>query len=102
MQKDKSTHSFDWGVFRSQKLTHKGEEAEFELPYGFMLSTSQPKRYNIAFFDTMTRNEMQDKIQNLKEEWIKLLIKEIQEKGIQDETIISKNIMMSFLKLPFM
>ena len=99
-QKDKSTHSFDWGVFRSQKLTHKGEEAEFELPYGFMLSTSQPKRYNIAFFDTMTRNEMQDKIQNLKEEWIKLLIKEIQEKGIQDETIISKKYYDEFSQAP--
>lgn len=97
-QKDNSTHSFDWGVFRSQKLTHKGEEAEFELPYGFMLSTLQPKRYNVAFFDTRTRNEMLDKIQKLKEEWIKILSNEVREKGIPDETTISKKYYDEFSK----
>lgn len=37
-ERDNSTHNFEWGAFRSQKLTHKGEEAEIELPYGLRLS----------------------------------------------------------------
>jgi hypothetical protein len=65
-----------------------------------MLSTSQPKRYNIAFFDTETRDEMQIKVQNLKEEWMKLLIEEIQEQGIQDETRISKKYYDVFFQTP--
>jgi len=87
-QKDGSRHLFEWGVFRSQKLTHKGEEAEFELPYGFILSTSQPKRYNIVFFDTSTRDEMQNIIRKVKEEWEKLISES--QKGITTPEIISK------------
>lgn len=75
-QKDESKHLFDWSVFRSQKLTYKGREAEFELPYGFMLNTSQPKRYNISFVDTDTRGEMQDIIRKLREAWTKLIFSE--------------------------
>jgi len=75
-QKDNSTHIFEWGVFRSQKLTHKGEEAEFELPYGFMLTTSFPKRYNIVFVDMETRNEMQTMLQRVRTKWVEFISKE--------------------------
>ncbi len=68
-EKDNSTHNFEWGAFRSQKLTHKGEEAEIELPYGFMLTTSQPKRYNIVFFDNDVRYQMQDELQKVQVKW---------------------------------
>jgi hypothetical protein len=81
-QKDDSRHSFDWGVFRSQKLTHMGEEAEFELPYGLMLNISQPKRYNIVFGDTDTRDDMQDIMREVKEAWSGLILDELQRRGI--------------------
>jgi len=77
-QKDSSKHLFDWTFFRSQKLTSKGQEAEFELPYSFMLSTSQPKRYNISFVDTNTRQEMQKIIQKVRQAWTDLISPEIQ------------------------
>lgn len=75
--KDKSKHQFEWGLFRSQKLTLKGEEGEFELPYGFMLITTQPKRYNISFIDTKTREEMNTSMIKLTSEWNTLLSKSI-------------------------
>ncbi len=73
-QKDNSIHLFDWGVFRTQKLTHKGESAELELPYGFMLNTLSPKRYNIVFFDMQTKNEMYNIIQGIEIEWGNILL----------------------------
>lgn len=57
-QKDHSKHLFEWGLFRVLKLTHKGEEAEAELPYGFALASNQPKRYNILFIDVNTKDEI--------------------------------------------
>jgi len=67
--KDDSKHCFHWTVFRSQKLTLKGEEAELELPYSFMINISQPKRYNILFADMNTRDEMQAVLRNVYKEW---------------------------------
>lgn len=67
--KDDSKHYFHWTVFRSQKLTLKGEEAELELPYSFMINISQPKRYNILFADMNTRDEMQTVLRNVYKDW---------------------------------
>lgn len=58
-QKDSSTHSFERGVFRTQKLTLGGtQEESFELPSCFLLTTTQPHRYNIQFFDVATQAEI--------------------------------------------
>lgn len=90
-QRDSSKHLFDWSFFRSQKLTYKGQEAEFELPYSFILNTSQPKRYNISFVDTNTRNEMQMMIQKVKRAWTDLISLEMQAgTPLQNQTIASK------------
>jgi hypothetical protein len=58
-QKDSSKHSFEWGVFRAQRFTLGGaQEGSFELPSGFLLTTTQPRRYNIQFFDVATQAEI--------------------------------------------
>lgn len=72
-QKDSSKHVFGWGVFRSEKLTISGErQATFELPYGFMLSTSSPQRFNIQFHDMQVQSEMRQVINKVSEEWARV------------------------------
>lgn len=72
-EKDSSKHSFDWGVFRSEKITVGGQDqATFELPCGFMLSTSLPQRFNIQFHDTQVQSEMRQVVNKLSEEWSKV------------------------------
>ncbi len=73
-QKNSSRHIFDWGVFRNQKLTMSGDQNEFEIPYGFMLSTSSPRRFNIQFHDIQVKSEMQTVINKVNEEWVKGII----------------------------
>lgn len=97
-QKDSSKHFFDWGLFRSQRLTLKGEEAELELPYGLMLNTTQPKRFNILFIDQNSREEMQTILRKVSEEWSKTISKEIQAGIASNDTIISKKYYDEFSK----
>ncbi len=69
-QKDHSTHVFNWGAFRTQKLTASGaEEASVELPYGFLLTTTQPHRYNIQFFDTSLQEEIRPHLIKVAKAW---------------------------------
>jgi hypothetical protein len=69
-QKDSSKHHFEWGVFRTQKLTVSGtQEASVELPYGFMLTTTQPHRYNIQFFDNSLQAEIRPHVTTVGKEW---------------------------------
>jgi len=71
-EKDSSKHNFEWGVFRTEKLTVGGnEQASLELPSGFMLLTSVPYRYNIQFHDLPLQSEMRPIINKVKEEWSK-------------------------------
>lgn len=68
--KDNARWAFDWGVFRTQKLSSKGgEEGSFELPYGFMVSTAQPHRYNVQFFDVTLRAEIMQHVARLTTAW---------------------------------
>jgi len=71
-EKDSSTHIFEWGVFRTEKLTIEGnQQASLELPSGFMSLTSVPYRYNIQFHDLLLQSEMRPIINNVKEKWSK-------------------------------
>lgn len=68
--KDRSQHRFEWGAFRTQKFSTAGtREAEIELPAGFMLTTAQPRRYNIQFFDVTLQDEMRPHIEGVKTAW---------------------------------
>jgi hypothetical protein len=92
--KDKatSTHLFDWGLFKAQKLTLKGEEIEAELPYGIMLMENQPKRYNILFCDINTKEAMQKILRPLKEEWNKVIFEDLKSAGnLKDKEEIISN-----------
>lgn len=69
--KDGSTHRLDWGFFGSEKITLGFPENHLELASGFMLLTSQPRRYNIAFVDTQLQNEIRPIIEKVRMEWSK-------------------------------
>lgn len=66
-QKDRSNHSFDWVVFRTQALTDGS--ASLEMAYSFMLLTQQPFRYNILFRDTELFEELRPSLDRLRDEW---------------------------------
>lgn len=73
-EKDKSTHLFEWGVFRSNKISIGSEQqATLEVPASFMISTAVPYRFNIQFHDLKTKNEMQSIIAALYSKWSKLM-----------------------------
>lgn len=66
--KDNSRHTFEWGLFRSAKLSSSGtQEMSFELPSGFMLTTAQPHRYSIQFYDAMAYAEVRQHLDKLRE-----------------------------------
>jgi hypothetical protein len=90
--KDSSRHVLEWGVFRSQKISLTGSgEAFIELPAGFMLTTAQPQRYNIQFYDTAVQQEMSPHVVEVQREWQKefmnLGIGKLLELGVDAETI---------------
>ena len=73
--KDHSIHSFEWGVFRGGKVTlSTTQDVSLELPSGFMLTTTQPYRYNILFIDRSLINEMLPHIIKVREEWAKAIV----------------------------
>ena len=68
--KDSAKHTFEWALFRSQKMTLSGEQqGSFELPYGFMLSTAFPYRYNVQFHDMQLQAEQAQLMSSYSEEW---------------------------------
>jgi hypothetical protein len=69
-QKDRSRHTFNWFVFRAEKLTAAGtEDSSYEVAAGFILLTTQPYRYSILFADYATRDEMKPHIESLQAGW---------------------------------
>lgn len=71
--KDHSQHSFEWCIFRSQKITlgtsGKGEEIAVELPYSFMVMHTQPHRYNILFNDQARLEEIRPTMTSVRQAW---------------------------------
>jgi hypothetical protein len=69
-EKDQSKHRLEWGALRSAKLVvGRPEEMTLELPAGFMLSTSQPHRYNIQFHDTGLQGDIRPVLERLGRSW---------------------------------
>jgi hypothetical protein len=69
-KKDLSKHIFEWGVFRSEKIAISGDQqGTLELPSGFMLLTSSPRRFNIQFHDMQVQSEMRQVLNNVSKEW---------------------------------
>lgn len=66
--KDNAERSFDWVMFRAQKVT-AGTAQELEVPAGFMMTTQSPRRYNIQFVDLDSQNEMRPHLARLQEGW---------------------------------
>ena len=68
--KDSSQHFFNWGLFRSGKLTI-GRESEMtvELPSGFMLTTREPGRYSTLFVDSALQAEIRPHLTRVVEAW---------------------------------
>lgn len=59
-------HWFAWAAFRSPVLTFNPADAPpMELPAGFIVSQTQPHRYNIVFFDSEIQNEIRPYLERL-------------------------------------
>ncbi|MDA2931245.1 hypothetical protein MYX84_15085, partial [Acidobacteria bacterium AH-259-O06] len=68
--KDSSRHPFSWGVFRTRRLSASGtQDASVELPFGFMVTTVQPRPYDILFFDLGLQVEMQEHLDKARAVW---------------------------------
>ncbi len=75
-KKDSSTHRFEWVAFRNERMTYAGQpEGSIELPYGFMLLTSSPRRYSITFRDTETHAEMWPILRDVRQQWTEIVTK---------------------------
>ena len=71
---DQARHQFEWVAFRPIQIVLGGERQEtLELPSGFMLLTSAPKRYNIVFQDRAVAEQTRGHLDNLRREWGKQL-----------------------------
>lgn len=73
-QKDESKHKFEWAFFRSNKTTigyqiGQNEEVSVDLPAGFMVTPSQPFRYNILFSDIALFEEVRPALENVRDKW---------------------------------
>lgn len=59
-------HWFAWAVFRSPVITFNPSESQpMELPAGFIVSQTQPHRYNIVFHDPDIQSEMRPYLEKL-------------------------------------
>ena len=65
---DKSQRAYKWGVFRPLKMT-VGPITEYEIPSGFMLTTAEPRRYNILFFDLTSQENVSSHTARLLNGW---------------------------------
>jgi hypothetical protein len=72
--KDSSKHLFQWGFFRPPQVSlGTKQDVSLELPSGFMLTTTEPRRYNILFYDTALQAEMRPHIEKVSKEWYRVL-----------------------------
>ena len=68
--KDSSQHDLNWGVFRTRQLSGTGEDlGTMEIPFGFLLSTASPWKFNIQFHDWQSQIEMSQARWPLAQEW---------------------------------
>jgi len=84
-KKDNSQYLFDWFAFRPTKFSATGySQIEFKMPSKFMISSSQPFKYNILFIDQNKYAEMNPTLQEIKRNWQKLL------EAVKFDSVINK------------
>ena len=72
--KDSSKHEFVWGVFRTRQFSGTGEDrGTMEIPYGFLLSPTSPRRFNIQFHDWLAQDEMRRALEPFTQDWYKVV-----------------------------
>jgi hypothetical protein len=67
--KDSAKREFEWGAFRPFQIPVGGSHTEIEMPAGFMLLTSDPRKYNAFFVDTALSDELSPLLVSLREAW---------------------------------
>ncbi len=69
--RDNASYSFEWTAFRSNQFTMGNvSNIQLELPSGFIVSLSQPHRFNILFSDIERKNqEMMPLMRNVDSIW---------------------------------
>lgn len=65
--KDRSSHRFSWGIFRS--LAFGTANQTFELSSGFLARPEEPYRYNVQFWERTFQNELRPKLEALRQVW---------------------------------
>ncbi len=77
---DHSTHHYEWSLFRSNKVRlSQLSDMEFELAAGFVLSPSQPHRYNILFVESKAQQDLLTDLQPFTKEWNDFLLQRLSE-----------------------
>jgi hypothetical protein len=66
--RDQAQHDFDWVAFRS------GEGPTVDLPTGFMVTSTQPHRYNVVFSDFETRDQIAIAEAPVREAWVEAFV----------------------------
>jgi len=69
-KKDGASHTFEWAFFRGYQVNlARPEDMTFELASGFLLTTSQPHRFNIFLIDFPVRDEIERCLRQLVTAW---------------------------------
>lgn len=69
-ERDRAEHRFNWLAFRSNQFTFSSNsQIAFELPSGFIITPTQPHRYNIIFSDSEQYVQMAPSMRQIEEMW---------------------------------
>lgn len=69
-KKDGASHTLEWAFFRGYQVpSAQPQNVTFELASGYLLTTSQPHRYNIFFSDFPVREELHAALRRVSESW---------------------------------
>lgn len=68
-QKDRAQREFEWNALRSLQIPVGGVHAELEMPAGFMLLRSDPRRYNAFFVDSALSEEVVSVVEPAARAW---------------------------------
>lgn len=68
-QADGARHTLEWGAFRPPVLLVGAQTAPTEMPAGFMLQTTTPRRFNFLFFDLAVQAAVKSATEALTNQW---------------------------------
>ena len=68
--KDGAQHTFDWAAFRPARITlGQPTEQSIEVVSAFMVTTTQPYRFNLLFIDNGLQKEFEPYLTSIREQW---------------------------------